>query len=81
MILERMHTICLCVIRWMKVVTGGPPFLSDEFKNIILQENFDTITARVIYDGFETDLLKEESTGVRKLFIFVSRDKKCKKRW
>lgn len=45
-----------------------PPFLSAEFKNIILQGNVDSITAKVIYDGFETDLMQEESTGVKKLF-------------
>lgn len=45
-----------------------PPFLSDEFKNILLQSKVDAITAKVVYDRFETDLLQEESTGVQKLF-------------
>lgn len=45
-----------------------PPFLSAEFKNMILQGHVDSITAKVIYDGFETDLIQEESTGVKKLF-------------
>ena len=45
-----------------------PPFLSAEFKNIILQGSVDSISAKVIYDGFETDLMQEESTGVKKLF-------------
>lgn len=45
-----------------------PPFLSDEFKNMLLQEKVDAISAKVVYDGFETDLMMEESTGVRKLF-------------
>lgn len=44
-----------------------PPFLSDEFKSMLLQEKVDAISAKVVYDGFETDLLVEESTGVRKL--------------
>lgn len=45
-----------------------PPFLSDEFKNILLQKKVDAISAKVIYDKFETDLMMEESTGIRKLF-------------
>jgi hypothetical protein len=45
-----------------------PPFLSDEFKNMLLQQKVDAISAKVVYDGFETDLMTEESTGVRKLF-------------
>ena len=46
-----------------------PPFLSAEFKNIILQGSVDSISAKVIYDKvFETDLMQEESTGVKKLF-------------
>lgn len=45
-----------------------PPFLSDEFKNMLLQKKVDAINAKVIYDSFKTDLIQEESTGVRKLF-------------
>ncbi len=45
-----------------------PPFLSDEFRNTLLQKKVDAISAKVIYDEFETDLMMEESTGVRKLF-------------
>ncbi len=45
-----------------------PPFLSDEFKNMLLQEKVDAISAKIIYDKFETDLMMEESTGIRKLF-------------
>lgn len=45
-----------------------PPFLSDEFKSILLQKDVNAITAKVIYDGFETDLIQEESTGIKKLF-------------
>lgn len=45
-----------------------PPFLSDEFRNMLLQKKVDAISAKVVYDGFETDLMLEESTGVRKLF-------------
>lgn len=49
-------------------MTQLPPFLSDEFKNMLLQEKIDTISAKVVYENFETDLMLEESTGVRKLF-------------
>lgn len=45
-----------------------PPVLSDEFKKNLLQEKIDTISAKVIYEGFETDLISEESTGIKKLF-------------
>lgn len=45
-----------------------PPFLSDEFKNMLLQKKIDIISAKVIYENFETDLMMEESTGIKKLF-------------
>jgi len=45
-----------------------PDFLSDKYKALLLQNNVDAITAKVIYDAFETDLMQEESTGIRKLF-------------
>lgn len=45
-----------------------PPFLSDEFKKMLLQTNVDAISAKIVYDKFETDLMTEESIGVRKLF-------------
>lgn len=48
-----------------------PPFLSDEFKNMLLQSKFDAITATVVYKQFETDLIQDESTGVQKLFAFL----------
>lgn len=47
-----------------------PPFLSDDFK-AYLMEHAVSISAKVIYDGFETDLLKEESTGIKKLFSIL----------
>lgn len=48
-----------------------PPFLSDEFKAILLQNNVDAITAKVEYENFETDLILEESTGIKKLFAML----------
>lgn len=51
--------------------TNLPPFLSDEFKAFLLQSNVDTITAKVKYESFETDLLQEESTGIKKLMAIL----------
>lgn len=45
-----------------------PPFLSDEFKALLLQNNVNAISARVCYDQFEVDLMQDESTGIQKLF-------------
>lgn len=45
-----------------------PPFLNDDFKNMLLQKDIDAISARVVYDKFEIDLMQDESDGVRKLF-------------
>ena len=35
---------------------------------MLLKEKIDAISAKVVYENFETDLMAEESTGVRKLF-------------
>ena len=48
-----------------------PPFLSDEFKNILIQKSVDAMTAKVIYNKFSTNLMTEESVGVKKLFSMV----------
>lgn len=48
-----------------------PPFLSDEFRNLILQSKVDAITAKVVYDKFEVDLMQEESVGMQKLFALL----------
>lgn len=48
-----------------------PPFLSDEFKNMLLQTKVDAIKAQVVYEKFETDLMQDESTGVQRLFGFL----------
>lgn len=45
-----------------------PPFLSDEFKRLILEEKVDSISAKIVYENFETDLMMEESSGIKKLF-------------
>ena len=48
-----------------------PPFLSEDFKKILLQQEVDAITAKVVYNNFETDLFSEESTGIQKLFAML----------
>ena len=48
-----------------------PPFLSDEFKALLLQNSVNAITARVNYDKFDIDLIQEESTGTQKLFAIL----------
>lgn len=48
-----------------------PPFLSDEFKALIMQNGIDAISAKVVYEKFETDLLQDESTGTKKLFALL----------
>ena len=48
-------------------VTKLPPFLSDDFKKDLLQKEFSTISAKIVYDKFEVDFLQEESSGVKKL--------------
>ena len=48
-----------------------PPFLSDEFKAVLLQNKVDAITAKVKYESFETDLMQEESTGIKKIFAIL----------
>ena len=45
-----------------------PPFLADEFKAMLLSNPVNKIDAKVVYSTFETDLMTEESVGVRKLF-------------
>ncbi len=48
-----------------------PPFLSDEFKALLLQHDVDAITAKIKYGNFETDLFQEESGGIKKLFAIL----------
>lgn len=48
-----------------------PPFLSDEFKNQLLQKSVDAISAKLVYEKFETDLMSEESDGIQKLIAFL----------
>lgn len=45
-----------------------PPFLSEEFKRVLLQGKLNAISAKVLYGEMETNLLAEESAGIKKLF-------------
>ena len=51
--------------------TELPHFLSDDFKAFLLQNSVNAITAKVKYEIFETDLIQEESTGIKKLFAML----------
>lgn len=48
-----------------------PPFLSDDFKLQLSQGLTQAVSAKVVYDAFETDLFTEESAGIKKLFAFL----------
>lgn len=48
-----------------------PSFLAPEFRNKILTSKMDRAQVKVVYSKFKTDLLLEESNGVRKLFAFL----------
>ena len=48
-----------------------PPFLSDEYKNKLLEEKVNIVSAKVAYDNcddLDIDLMGEESNGIKKLF-------------
>jgi uncharacterized protein len=42
--------------------------IPDNIKNLVGDENINKIEAKVIYDNFETNLITEESDGIKKLF-------------
>lgn len=48
-----------------------PPFLAPEFREKLLNAPMDRIDAKVVYDNFDTNLIGEESSGVKKLFAFL----------
>lgn len=47
------------------------PFLAPEFRERLLEGEINRIDAKVVYKDFKTDLMSEESNGVRKLFAFL----------
>lgn len=48
-----------------------PHIFAPELQQKLLSDPVDKINAQVVYDGFQTDLLSEESDGIRKLFAFI----------
>lgn len=54
-------------------ITQLPPFLSNDFKAQIIKEtqNNPAKSVSLVYDSFSTDLIGEESAGIRKLFGFL----------
>lgn len=52
-------------------ITDIPPFLSDEFKNKLLQGSFNAVSAEMVYEHFSTDLFAEESAGIKRLVGFL----------
>lgn len=46
-------------------------FLPDELKRIFAEKDATKIEAKLIYDQFETDLMTEESNGIKKLFEMI----------
>ena len=53
-------------------LSAFPSFLlSDEFKSVLLKKEFTAIKATVHYDEFSTDLMTEESAGIKKILWFL----------
>lgn len=48
-----------------------PTDMPDALKNFLVDQEANLIEAKVIYDGFETDLMNEESNGIKKLFEVI----------
>ena len=48
-----------------------PPFPSGESEAPLLHHDAGVLTAKVVYEGFETDLFQEESAGVKKLLAIL----------
>ena len=48
-----------------------PPILSDDVRLAISKQEVEHFDARIVYDHFMIDLMKEESDGLRKLIAFL----------
>ena len=48
-----------------------PQEMPDALKALFTAQETNQMEAKVVYDGFETDLMSEESTGIKKLFEIV----------
>lgn len=48
-----------------------PPDMPDALKSLLTMQDANKIDAKIIYDYFETDLMTEESVGIKKLFEVI----------
>lgn len=48
-----------------------PSFLSEQAKSEIIKQNVILVDAKVVYDQFKVDLMREESQGIKKLIEFM----------
>lgn len=48
-----------------------PSFLSDQAKSEIIKQNVMLVDAKVVYEQFKVDLMREESQGIKKLIEFM----------
>ncbi len=48
-----------------------PQEMPEAIKMLMTSQDMNVIEARLVYDGFETDLMTEESTGIKKLFEVI----------
>ncbi len=48
-----------------------PDFLTDDFRNQLAHGMIKKVSAKMVYKDFETDLMSEESTGIKKLLSFL----------
>lgn len=48
-----------------------PSFLSDQAKSEIIKQNIMFVDAKVVYEQFKVDLMREESQGIKKLIEFM----------
>ena len=48
-----------------------PQGMPNDLKNFLMTQNITRIDTKVVYEKFETDLMTEESSGIRKLFEIV----------
>lgn len=48
-----------------------PADMPEPFKNVLTMQEVNKIDAKIVYDKFQTDLMVEESGGIRKLFEVI----------
>lgn len=52
-------------------VSDLPDDMPDGLKNILTSSDVNKIDAKIIYENFQTDLMSEESSGIKKLFEII----------